>query len=212
MRTAVRRAPMAATFIACVLLATVLYGCLSALGECPPLPQDFDGGTDANGLSTDEILAPLLGDHVATLTWLLPNRTTTMRLHVEHLRGVAHYDCDGHFGGFDLWVDAQTSTDDGIIPSPTAKDAGAADWARSGADVRTDASGRPEADPTFAWTLDLATLRSAGVVDPSLTEHASDSVLMSVTTLHLKPVDGVIQSANSNTTARVTVGTIHFSS
>jgi hypothetical protein len=211
MRIVVERAPWAAAVLACACMVPALCGCfLAGLSECPPEPQDFDAGTEVDGLSTDQILAPLIGDHVGTLTWLQTGRTTTLRLHVARAGGIANYDCGHAFDGFELHVNGRVATDDGVIAS--MPDGGVPDPTLAGAQFTTDPAGRLYSEPTFRWRLDFAPLLSAGVVDPSLMESNAPEVNLSVTTMHLKPVDSVIQVEPSALVAPVSVAMIHFSS
>lgn len=189
------RTPMATRVIFCALLAGALCGC--PLGECPSNDQTLADGGEVNGLAPDRVLAPLLGDHLATLTWLLPNRTTTMHLDLEQARpATVRYDCNGRFDGFEVDLSAHLFTDDGIIDATDAMST-----------LTIDASGHTP-DPQWTWRLPIAPFRSAGVVDPTLDDRYEAD--LSTPTQKLKPVDGSVQTRVSSLGSPVTIGTFHF--
>jgi hypothetical protein len=193
---------MAAKLAFCLLVAATLLGCPFA--ECPPNNRTLADGGSANGLAPDRIVAPLLGDHVAALTWLVPNRTTTLHLVVERVGSDAVlYDCDNNFHGFEVDVTARVYTEDGLVDSTIG--------ASQSTLLEIDASGYVP-DPQWSWNVDVARLRAAGVVDPSV--NAGFVVEISASIQKLKPIDGTLQAkvAAAPSIAPVTVGTFRFSS
>jgi hypothetical protein len=174
-----------------------LYGCLTALGECPPDIRTLASGEKVNGVSPDQAMAPLLGDHVGTLTWSVPGRTTPVHLDVERTSpSEAEYDCEGHFDAFDVSVTAHLFTEDGLV-----------DDTASGLTV--DPDGHVQ-DPSWSWRARDAAIQDAGVVpgSPLATE-----VDVSASIVHLVPVGGtvVVSWIGAVSSSGVTIGTIQFS-
>ena len=53
---------------AVIAFTGALPGCfLKALGECPPDNKYLSDGRSVDGIDPDKVIAPLIGDHVATL-------------------------------------------------------------------------------------------------------------------------------------------------
>jgi hypothetical protein len=184
--------------LACVFAVSGgLYGCLTALSECPPDIRTLANGEKVNGVSPDQAMAPLLGDHVGTLTWSVPGRTTPVHLDVERTSpSDAEYDCEGKFDAFDVSVTAHLFTEDGLVNATASG-------------LTVDPDGHVQ-DPSWSWRPMDASIQDAGVVPGS---PLGTEVHVSASIVDLVPVGGtvVVSWIDAVPSSGVTIGTIRFS-
>ncbi len=192
------RAPMkTGVFIACAFLLVAPAGCLNAFDDCPPEERPLAEGGTADGITPEQALAPLLGEHRATVTWLASSQTTTLHLDVTLVATFAVYGCDNSFGGFRYTFGTRLFTDDGLI-DVTVTDS---------SDYFASTNGRPDRDPSWSWSFAVTPFVTAGVA-PSSNPDVYD-VEMSILTAMLKPLDGVVELVPS-VGAKTQLATFHF--
>jgi hypothetical protein len=186
--------------VACLAgVSQVLCGCLTALFENPDPGCSNELGLPDGAPVPDEAIAPLLGDHIATLTWTLPNRTTTLHLDIERTASdvALRSGCDQRVSAFVVKVSAHLVSDDGI-------------WNQQQSGVLSIDPAGQVMDPIWTWETAAGHLRDAG----DAPDWASDSYAVSVTIpiVKLRLADGTIQITNPlHSTAPLTIGTIQFS-
>jgi hypothetical protein len=101
-----------------LLVLCALPGCQIIAGdECKDASRLIADGQSSHGVTPSDVVAPLIGEHAATLTWSLTG--TVMPAHVDIERAmlqiVASQDCNGIDDGFSVPVNITIASNDRVI-------------------------------------------------------------------------------------------------